>query len=359
MVLQKCGDEVAGWTLRQGGDDGGGPVVIDHVEKLIVLLREGVNPQPRVAAYFDPGHVGLPAFIFRGTVVRRGAGYVIRRAVVVGAVVMKEGRHGEHEPWGESANPREGSERIVLAIAIAKDRCWIARINRHLIKIAARMSDQAKMVLWIQVEAERSESAEAVGRVVSDRGSRSLQPEIGAIAAQAGVIGEAIRVAAEIDLIIRLIKVAGGEDEFGFVVAFESGAWGDIENAVGAVAVVRGVAAALRLQRVNVPGIDLRAEGAGDVGVRDRDDVEQPTDLVPAADVELVVRQIGAGDVVGNHREAGGPRGAGSFLNLQAIDEACRRDSLRLRGVGGDNYGLALRGWAQLKMKNRSCPREH
>src|SRR5260370_3948207 len=254
MVLQKCGDEVAGWTLRQGGDDGGGPVVIDHVEKLIVLLREGVNPQPRVAAYFDPGHVGLPAFIFRGTVVRRGAGYVIRRAVVVGAVVMKEGRHGEHEPWGESANPREGSERIVLAIAIAQDRCWIARINRHLVKIAARLSDQAKLVLWIQVEDERSESAEDVGRVVSDRGSGSLQPAIGAHASQAGVIGEAIRVAAEIDLIIRLIKVPSAEDQLGFVGTFESGARGDIVYAGGAGDSVLDVTATLRFTCTNVHG---------------------------------------------------------------------------------------------------------
>src|SRR5260370_26170646 len=354
MVLQKCGDEVAGWTLRQGGDDGGGPVVIDHVEKLIVLLREGVNPQPRVAAYFDPGHVGLPAFIFRGTVVRRGAGYVIRRAVVVGAVVMKEGRHGEHEPWGESANPREGSERIVLAIAIAQDRCWIARINRHLVKIAARLSDQAKLVLWIQVEDERSESAEAVGRVVSDRGSGSLQPEIGAIAAQAGVISKAAGVAAEVELIIRLIKVPSGEDQLGFVVTFESGARGDIEYAVGAVAVVCGVAAALRLKSINVPGIDLRAEVAGDVGVGDRNAINEPTDLVAAADVELVVRQIGARDVIGNHRQAVGPRGAGRFLNLQAIDEASRRTMPPLPGADHFNSNLSLRGEAKLKMQDWS-----
>src|SRR5260370_10912756 len=252
------------------------------MEKLIVLLREGVNPQPRVAAYFDPGHVGLPAFIFRGTVLRRGAGYVIRRAVVVGGVAMKEGRHGEHEPWGESANPRECSERIGLAIAIAQDRCWIARINRHLVKIAARLSDQAKLVLWIQVEDERSESAEAVGRVVSDRGTGSLHPEIGAIAAQAGVITKAARVAAEGEFYIRFIKVPSGEDQLGFVVTFESGARGDIEYAVGAVAVGCGVAAALRLKSINVPGIDLGAEVAGECGVGRGNAINGQHDLVAA-----------------------------------------------------------------------------
>jgi len=36
-------------------------------------------------------------------------------------------------------------------------------------------------------------------------------------------------VSAEIELIVRLIEISGGEDKFGFVVTFESSARGDIE----------------------------------------------------------------------------------------------------------------------------------
>src|SRR2546425_6234555 len=114
---------------------------------------------------------------------------------------------------------------------------------------------------------------------MQNRGSGSLQAEIGAIAAHAGVIGKSISVAAEVELIVGLIEVANTEDELGFVVAFESGARGDVKNAVSAVAVVGGVAAALRLQSINVLGIDLRTEIAGDIGVWYGNTIDQPACL--------------------------------------------------------------------------------
>jgi len=45
-------------------------------------------------------------------------------------------------------------------------------------------------------------------------------------------------VAAEVQLVVGLIEVAGAEDEFGFVVALKTCARGDVENAVSAVTVV-------------------------------------------------------------------------------------------------------------------------
>ncbi len=122
---------------------------------------------------------------------------------------MKEGRNREHEAGVESANPGEGGERIVLAIGVAEERGRIAGINRHLIEVAARLSDQAELVLRIQVEDERSEAAEAIGGVMLDGRGGSLQSEIGAIAAYAAVISEAIGVAAEVELVVGLIEVAG------------------------------------------------------------------------------------------------------------------------------------------------------
>src|SRR5260370_16670205 len=185
----------------------------------MVVRRECVRPGAGVVVCFPRGAARLSAAIFRGAVLRRGAGYVVRIAAVVGTVVVKERRYGEYETRAESANPGEGGERIALAVGVAQDRGWIAGIIRHLIKIPARLSNQPNLLLRIQVEDERSKAAEAAGGVVLDRGGWSLQAEIGAVAAHAAVIGKTIGVAPEVELIIGLIKISGGAAEPGFIVA--------------------------------------------------------------------------------------------------------------------------------------------
>src|SRR6267378_3753327 len=360
LVLSVNSDEAAVGILRQWRDRAAA-IVVDHVKELSILLGEAVETEARVIAPFDPGNARLPAFVFRGAVLRCGAGYVVRVAAVVGAVVMKEGRYGQHQSGAKRANPGEGRERIVLAVDVPSKRGWIAGINRHLIKIAARLSDQAELVLRIQVEDERSEAPEAVGGVVADRGGGSLQAEIGAVSVHAGVIGEAIAVAAEVELIIGLIEVAGGEDEFGIVVAFEAGAWGDVEYTVGAVAIVGGVTPALRFHGVDVFWVELGAEVAGDVGVGDGDAVNQPGRLMAAANVQLVVDDVGTGDVVGDQRHAVGSRGAGCITDFQPVDEGGGRDGLKLRRprVSRDRDRLRLGAKLQLKMQNGSRAGEH
>src|SRR5260370_1299030 len=183
-----------------------------------------------VVGCINQGPCGVPTAIFRWALMSRVAGYVVTIAAVVSTVVVKERLYGEYEIRAESANPGEGGERIALAVGVAQDRGWIAGIIRHLIKIAARLSNQAKLVLRIQVEDERSKAAEAVGGVVLDRGGWSLQAEIGAVAAHAAVIGKTIGVAPEVDLIIGLIKVGGGEDERVFTVVLKAGARGGVEK---------------------------------------------------------------------------------------------------------------------------------
>src|SRR5260370_34748596 len=140
LVLDKCGNQTAGWTLRLGEI---APVAVNHMEKLIILLGEAVETHPCVVTPFDQGDIRLSTSIFRGTVLRGGAGHVVRIAAVVDAVVVEERRDRQHQPRAESADPGEGGERIVLAIDVAQKRGRIARINRHLIKIAARLSDEA------------------------------------------------------------------------------------------------------------------------------------------------------------------------------------------------------------------------
>ncbi len=85
---------------------------------------------------------------------------------------------------------------------------------------------------------------------------------VAAVAVEAGVVGELFGVVAEVELVVGLEEVACGEDEFGLAVALEAGAGDDVEDAVGAVADVGGVAAALDFEVVDVLGVDLCGEVA-------------------------------------------------------------------------------------------------
>ena len=83
---------------------------------------------------------------------------------------------------------------------------------------------------------------------------------------------------------------------------------------------MRGIAAALRFQIIDVLRIDLRSDVAGDVGVGDRNPVDRPGDLVPSAHVKLIVSDPCARNIVGNRCKTVAEIGAGSRLNLLAVD---------------------------------------
>src|SRR5690349_14562674 len=72
-----------------------------------------------------------------------------------------------------------------------------------------------------------------------------------------------------------------------------------VEDGVRAVAVFGRGAAALHFEDVDVLRIELRPDVAGDVRVRHRHAVDEPSDLVPAAHVQLIVDDVRAGDELG------------------------------------------------------------
>src|SRR5438094_743029 len=108
---------------------------------------------------------------------------------------------------------RERSIRAMsFGIDVAEELAWRARIigiEGNLIEIASRLGDEAQLVVRIRVVDQRSEAAEAVRGIVNHGRGGSLQPEIGAVSVHAGVIGEAIGVAAEVELVVGLVKIAG------------------------------------------------------------------------------------------------------------------------------------------------------
>ncbi len=88
-------------------------------------------------------------------------------------------------------------------------------------------------------------------------GNGRLQTKIAAVSVDAGVICEAFRVAAEAEFIVGLEEVACGHDEFGLAVALEAGARHDVEDAIGAVAELGSIAAAINFDVVQIFGIEL------------------------------------------------------------------------------------------------------
>ena len=124
-------------------------------------------------------------------------------------------------------------------------------------------------------------------------------------------------------------------------VAFEAVAREHVEDAIGAVADVGGVAAALGFERVDVLGVDLRADVGGDVGVGNLDAVDEPAGLMASAHVEHVVGHVGAGDVVGDHLHAVGAVGAGGLGDVERVDERGGSDGVDVGGLclGGDVDG--------------------
>ena len=212
-----------------------------------------------------------------------------------------------------------------------------------LVVVGAELGDVAKLVGGVVVVDERGEAAVAVLGVVDGCGDGRLKSVVAAVAVEAGVPGEFFGVVAEAELVVGLVEVAGGEDELGLAVALEAGAGDDVEDAVGAVADVGGVAAALDFEGVDVLGVDLRADVAGDVGVGDFDAVDEPAEFVAAAHVQHVVGHVGAGDVVGDHGHGVGAVGAGGVGDVDAVDERGGSDGVDVGVVlrADDGDGLA------------------
>ena len=202
------------------------------------------------------------------------------------------------------------------------------------------MRVEAELVLGGLVANKGDEAAAGVGGVVEDLPDRRGEAVVGARAGEAGVPGSPRGVVAERELDFAGVEVAGGKQKFGFAIALESVAGQDVEDAVGAVADVGGVAAALGFELIDVLGVDLRADVGGDLGVGDGDAVDEPAGLMAAAHVEHVVGHVGAGDVVGDHLHAEWCGGAGSLVDYLAGDEGGGSDGVCSRN--GSGVGLTV-----------------
>ena len=229
---------------------------------------------------------------------------------------MDERRHGQQRSAGKSAGPGERGRDVALALDVAHAGSELLGRVGNLVIVAARRDHRPQLVVGRGVVNQRAESAQAPHAVVVDQRPRGLQAVIGAIAVQAREPRQPLAMVANAQLVVGLVKRAVGRGHVDLAVALEASARNDVEHAVGAVAVFSRVAAALDLQIVNVLGVDLRPDVARDIRVGHGHAVDFPRDLVPAADVQLIVRHVGAGHEIGDHGHAVAEVRAGGVGNV-------------------------------------------
>ena len=122
----------------------------------------------------------------------------------------------------------------------------------NLVMVFAQRGDPAQLVFGAGIEEQRSKSARAAVLIVDHWRDRRRQAELGAVAVHAGVVGEALGVAADVELIVGGIEISGGENQVGLIVALESGGRDHVEETVSAVAILARISAALDLQFLHV-----------------------------------------------------------------------------------------------------------
>src|SRR5882724_6725628 len=369
LVFGEERKEPASWVFRLA-ERRTGAVGGHEAKECVVLLRESVETGACIVPATRDSQSREATFIVRVMVIGwndpcvLAAGRQIRIwsivTVIGGAIPMIERRERSENAGLDGVHPGEISEDVPFALNIAyANELLIGRVWNLKIVRSSR-PDEAKLICLRRVENQRSEPANAVIIVVQLLRFRRHQAHIRAIHAKAPVIRETIRVIADADLAVGGMETAVGGSEFDFTAAFESGARNDIEDTVSPVTVLRGVTAALNLHDIDVLGVELRADVGSNVCVRNGHAVDQPGNLVAAANVQLVVNHVGPGCVGCNEFEAVRSGSAWGGLNV-LTRECCRRGGEscvnRLRGIT-DLHTLMYRSQFHRKVKKRRGIRE-
>ena len=151
---------------------------------------------------------------------------------------MIKRRDGEQHARPERVRPGEAGQRVPLPLQVAPARGFPVRIIRYLIIVSPQRGNETDLIVRVAIVDERAHAAESPHAVVQNIGAGSLESVVAAVAVQAGIVRELLRVAAEVQLVIGLVKRAEGREQFGFIVTLEACARNHIEHAISAVAIV-------------------------------------------------------------------------------------------------------------------------
>ena len=183
------------------------------------MLAEGVEAGLDGVARDRGGDGSLRAAVVGGAVGGGGYRSVVGVGFIVGLVVVVEGRDLKDGGGVEGVEPGEGDDGVVLVLAVAKtagvellvlEAVGIGIVG-DLEVVAAELGYEAELIFGGAVVDEGSEAAVAVGCVVKDLADGRGEAVVAAVAVEAGVVGELLGVIAEVELIVGLEEVAGGE----------------------------------------------------------------------------------------------------------------------------------------------------
>src|ERR1700689_3669388 len=109
-----------------------------------------------------------------------------------------------------------------------------------------------------------SKPAIAVACIVNGCLDRGLQSIVAAIAIEARVPGKFLRMIPQAELVVGLIKVAQAKDHFALTIALKAGAWHYVEDSISTVSQAGPIAPPVHLEIIDILGIDLGSDIAGD-----------------------------------------------------------------------------------------------
>ena len=162
---------------------------------------------------------------------------------------------------------------------------------------------------------------------------RRLQSVIAAVSIEAGVPGKFLRMVPQAKLVIGLVKVARRKYQLTLAIALKAGTRHYVKDAIGTVAHAGPIAPPIHLEVVDILGVNLRSDVAGDVGIGNVHPIDHPAQLMSAAHVQHIVRHVGARHIVGDHRHAVGAARSWRVGDVLTADQSCRRDAVHV-GLG-------------------------
>ena len=229
----------------------------------------------------------------------------------------------------------------------------MVRIDGNLKEVLAQLAVEAELVGCIRIYEKRAEAALRIGGIVNDRGYWRFEAIVGASSGDAGIPCRFLRVVTGGERSFAGVEVAAGDAQLPLAVAFKTIAGRDVEDAVGTVANVGGIASALDFNLIGVRRSDLRTHIRGDVGVGDIDAVDEPTGLVASAHMKHVVAHVGAGHVIGYGSKRRCATGARRLLDHLSAYQRSRRYGIHLSRRSFHFYGFRSGGDRQRDMHNR------
>src|SRR5580704_1668535 len=128
--------------------------------------------------------------------------------------------------------PGKTSERVALPFDVANSGRWSIRVIGNLIVVPPKRCHETELVVGVPIVDERPHASKSPHPIVEYIRTGSFQTVVAPIAIDTSEIGELFAVAAEVHLIVGLMKRAESSKQLRFIVSFKPRSRDNVENAV-------------------------------------------------------------------------------------------------------------------------------